>query len=509
MSGAMRQSINSDYYNEDEDYPDNVPLINAFLQEPPKDGAFPKARQVLAILGFLGFANVYAMRVNLSISIVSMVNNSAIIIPSNETLTDVCPIPTPTNSSIPARDGEFVWDEATQGIVLGAFFYGYVLTQIPGGRLAELLGGKMIYGIGVLMTGVFTLLTPMAARHNLPALVLVRIFEGIFEGVTYPSMHAILARWIPPLERSRFAASVYSGSNFGTIISIPLTGYLCSLDYMGGWPLSFYIFGGLGIIWFFFWIYYVYDTPESHPRISFDERNYIQQSLKSRDNELDTIRANDSVPWRSFLTSVPLWALLITVCGQSWTFYTQLTELPTYMSNVLHFNIQQNSILSALPYLTSWLFGIGCSIFADWLIAQNYISQKNSYKLWNSVASIVPSLGLVGVAMVGCDRVWIMMLLAGAGAFQGAIYPGNQMNHISLSPRFAGTMFGITNGAANIMGFLAPYIIGSMIKGKETLNTWKQVFYLSAFINIMCNFVYMAFASAEEQPWSKRRQRSE
>ena len=132
-------------------------------------------------------------------------------------------------------------------------------------------------------------------------------------------MHAILARWIPPLERSRFAASVYSGSNFGTIISIPLTGYLCSLDYMGGWPLSFYIFGGLGIIWFFFWIYYVYDTPESHPRISCDERNYIQQSLKSRDNELDTIRANDSVPWRSFLTSVPLWALLITV----WLVFTQ------------------------------------------------------------------------------------------------------------------------------------------------------------------------------------------
>lgn len=98
----MRQSINSDYYNEDEECTDNVPLINAFLQEPTKDGVFPKARQVLAILGFLGFANVYAMRVNLSISIVSMVNNSAIIIPGNETLTDVCPIPTPTNSSIPA-----------------------------------------------------------------------------------------------------------------------------------------------------------------------------------------------------------------------------------------------------------------------------------------------------------------------------------------------------------------------------------------------------------------------
>lgn len=29
-------------------------------------------------MGFLGFANVYAMRVNLSIAIVAMVNNSAI-----------------------------------------------------------------------------------------------------------------------------------------------------------------------------------------------------------------------------------------------------------------------------------------------------------------------------------------------------------------------------------------------------------------------------------------------
>ena len=28
------------------------------------------------------------------------------------------------------------------------FFYGYVLTQVPGGRLAELFGGKWLFGIG-------------------------------------------------------------------------------------------------------------------------------------------------------------------------------------------------------------------------------------------------------------------------------------------------------------------------------------------------------------------------
>lgn len=97
------------------------------------------------------------------------------------------------------KDGEFIWDEATQGLVLGSFFYGYVLTQVPGGRLAEMFGGKLIYGFGVLITAIFTLLTPIAAYYSLPALVLVRILEGMGEGVTFPAMHAMLGK----LNRSR------------------------------------------------------------------------------------------------------------------------------------------------------------------------------------------------------------------------------------------------------------------------------------------------------------------
>lgn len=55
-----------------------------------------KTRHVLAFMGFLGFANVYAMRVNLSVAIVAMVNSSAI--PQANQSLDICP-GAPVNTS--------------------------------------------------------------------------------------------------------------------------------------------------------------------------------------------------------------------------------------------------------------------------------------------------------------------------------------------------------------------------------------------------------------------------
>ncbi|XP_026838346.1 putative inorganic phosphate cotransporter isoform X2 [Drosophila erecta] len=486
-------------------------------------GCGPKTRHIFGLMGFLGFAVVYAMRVNLSVAIVAMVNQTAIPHSNSSVIdTDTCPLPVPHHNGSdpnPQKEGEFVWDEATQGLVLGSFFYGYVLTQVPGGRMAELYGGKKIYGYGVLITAIFTLITPLAAHWDLPLLVLVRILEGMGEGVTYPAMHAMLAQWIPPLERNKFAAIVYAGSNIGTVISMPLAGWLCSLDFLGGWPSAFYIFGLLGILWFIAWMYLVYDKPSDHPRISASEREYIERCLQvqrlinqdlaepEEEEAQDGVNlrtpSEEPIPWTSLLTSVPLWAILLTQCGQGWAFYTQLTELPTYMSNILHFDIQSNALLNAVPYLTAWFVGIACSALADWMLARRYISLLNSYKLWNTVASVVPSLGLIGIIYVGCDWVWVTFMLAGVGSFGGAVYAGNQMNHIALSPRYAGTMYGITNSAANICGFLAPYVIGLIINHRETLTQWHLVFWLAAGLNIAGNFVYLIFASAEEQSWSK------
>ena len=107
--------------------------------------------------------------------------------------------------------GDFNWDSEEQGVILGAFFYGYIITQIPGGMIAERYGGKWLFGCGLLATSVFTMLTPVAANLGKGTLIATRVIEGFFEGVAIPAMQALVAKWMPLPERSLLASCVFAG----------------------------------------------------------------------------------------------------------------------------------------------------------------------------------------------------------------------------------------------------------------------------------------------------------
>ncbi len=62
---------------------------------------------MFALLGFLGFVNVYAMRVNLSVAIVVMVNNTNNNNQGNGTSynsNNTCPVPYGPNSTTPDKN---------------------------------------------------------------------------------------------------------------------------------------------------------------------------------------------------------------------------------------------------------------------------------------------------------------------------------------------------------------------------------------------------------------------
>jgi len=134
--------------------------------------------------------------------------------------------------------------------------------------LAERIGGKIMFGGGVLVTAGLTLLTPISARWSVYMLIVLRVLEGVGQGVTNPSMYALLSRWIPPMERSRAVTFIHGGGQLGTVIGMPLSGVLCDHGFAGGWPSVFYVFGTAGCVWCLMWFVLCHDSPSSHPRIS-------------------------------------------------------------------------------------------------------------------------------------------------------------------------------------------------------------------------------------------------
>lgn len=69
---------------------------------------------------------------------------------------------------------------------------------------------------------------------------------------------------------------MFQGSSIGTAITYIVCGYL--MDWIG-WESVFYITGLIGLLWYGFWIYLIYDSPSTHPTISEEERTYIKESL--------------------------------------------------------------------------------------------------------------------------------------------------------------------------------------------------------------------------------------
>ena len=98
---------------------------------------FPSCRFVLAIMGFLGFVNVYCLRVNLSVALVAMLNHTQQPYDnlsrnhSENNNGDICESTGRTEFGKEVmKSGEFNWDSHTQGTVLAAFFYGCITTQV-------------------------------------------------------------------------------------------------------------------------------------------------------------------------------------------------------------------------------------------------------------------------------------------------------------------------------------------------------------------------------------------
>ncbi|CAG9864853.1 unnamed protein product [Phyllotreta striolata] len=434
-------------------------------------------RYVVAVLAFFGFFTSYALRVNLSIAIVAM--------------TEFRNVTLDNGTIISVRD--FDWDTKLQGYVLSSFFYGYITTQLFGGYLAARIGGKRVFGAGIAVTALLTLVTPWIASLHVYFLLAVRIIEGIFEGVTYPCIHAIWGKWAPPLERSRLATIAFSGSYIGTVVSMPLCSVLASTL---GWESIFYFFGAVGILWCLLWAWIVSDSPEDDPKISKEELDYILNSLEVKSNKATKI------PWRSIVTSMPVWAITVSHFSENWGFYTMLTQLPKFMKRVLNFDLNAAGVLSALPYLLMAIMTQFSGHFADWFLVKGILTTTQVRRIFNCSGFVAQTIFMLAATywLTPVGATLCISMAVGLGAFAWA---GFSINHLDIAPQYASILMGFGNTFATIPGIVSPIITGYLVTDETSVVEWRIVFYISSGIYLIGAVFYGTFVSGELQDWAK------
>ncbi|XP_017757363.1 PREDICTED: putative inorganic phosphate cotransporter isoform X1 [Eufriesea mexicana] len=483
-------------------------------------------RQVLNIMVIIGFMLNYMLRVNITIAIVSMV------IPSNDTLhssdhdkSSDCFDSTITinvtsfdngsttltsdsaTSSIPypprheeMNQSRYSWNEYQVNLVLGSFFWGYICTELPGGRLAEIIGPKRVFGYSMLVSSIVTLLTPLAADYSYITVVALRAILGFMLGATWPAMQPMTVRWIPPTERSKFVSNMMA-SSLGAAITLPLSGFL--IAYIG-WESVFYVTGTIGLVWSSAWFFFIFDSPAQHPRITIEERRYIEDSIGTTST---TKRL--PVPWKNIFLSPCVWAIVFAHGCNVFGYFTAVNQLPTYMKYILNFNIKENGMLSSLPYVGKYVFAVTTSTVADYLFKTKKLSITTIRKLFTALAMLSPGLLMVVQANYGCDRATSVVIFTIALTINGAVTAGYLGNCLDIAPNFSGTIFGIMNTLGSLGGFVSNYMVGMITYKHQTYARWRIMFWILATIYCFGALIFLIFGNGQLQKWNNPKQSPE
>ncbi len=154
--------------------------------------------------------------------------------------------------------------------------------------------------------------------------------------------------------------------------------------------------GAFGIIWSLSWLVVSYERPAKHPTISESERIYIETKIQENTSLLPnkvrvlllfqwtsvdvymqgfcqqnflSERWNQflwflgeqflKTPWKKFLTSTPVYAIIVANFCRSWSFYLLIITQPKYFSDAFNYDVAKvgKQLNTLIPVLASccWL----------------------------------------------------------------------------------------------------------------------------------------------------------
>lgn len=397
---------------------------------------------------------------------------------------------------------EFDWNEKQRSYIISSFYWGYFITQFPGGYMARKMGVKSTILLSTFGSSLMNIVVPVCVYWGSWQIYCgIRIIQGLFQGMLFPCVHEHLAKWSPVEERTRLGGLSHTGIECGTIVAMGLSGIIAASDL--GWPGISYIFGGLGIVFCILWLIFADNSPSEARFITDQEKVYILMSQRNATSR-EKAHTKIPIPWKAIFTSVPFLSLLSVRIFQAWGFTTMQSQIPAYLHGVLMMDIKSNALFSTLPYLAMWILSNVYLVMADIILKNKWASLNVTRKTINTIALWIPAAFLIAIGFFDENQktlaVTCMTLNVGLNGGQTI---GSSLNTIDLSPNHAGILMGIVNSIANLVPILTPIAVGIIVYDETQRTQWQIVFIIAAVLFFIGNLQFLIFGTTDTQPWNE------
>ncbi|MCE4027631.1 MFS transporter [Microbacterium sp. Au-Mic1] len=371
------------------------------------------------------------------------------------------------------------WSEAIYGLGAGIFFIGYFLFEVPSNLLLQKIGAKKTIMRITLGWGAVSILMMFATTPEL--FYVLRFLLGVFEAGFYPGIILYLTYWFPANRRAKAFGMFMSASAFAGVIGGPIAGWI--MTSMGGvwglaeWQWVFIIEGIPSIILGIVTLFYLTDRPHHAKWLTAAERAFVQSEL---DNEEHAENKQHSM--LGALKGKTIWLfILIFFCiiaaNSSLTFYG-----PTLVANV--------GVTD--PLAVGWIMAGINLLGAAGMISAGFISDRTGEsRIQTSISAALGALGLAGAALlipVSPIGAIACLALALIGTMSAIPVFWQMPNRFLIGAAAAGGV-ALINSIANLAGFFAPTMLGSL---KDQTGSLAPGLFIVAGVEILATILILA-----------------
>ena len=205
------------------------------------------------------------------------------------------------------------------------------------------------------------------------------------------------------------------------------------------------------------------------------------------------------IPWGAILRHKGFWNLMYSGWCMGYIQFLLLSEVPSYLTDVLGFDLSTAGVLSTIPFGGMMLVSL-CN--------GQYLYRRQKYDGWSvrKVRLVAQTIGMGGpsVALLLCayttDDKWVSyFFICLATMLIGAIQSGLSCAYLEFSPRFSPIINTIANALGAAAGIVGPILVSALINANphDERAGWNTAFLISA---VMCTLsvVIWVFAAASE-----------